>query len=66
MRFRRADLLEYLTDAESKVLDNFLQRMKRLGALEPDAGTRGGYRYPNRLYAMYFLLAALRIEKSRA
>ncbi len=65
MRFRRADLLEYLTDAESKVLDNFLRRMKKLGALEPDPGDRGGYRYPNRLYAMYFLLAALRLERSR-
>ena len=65
MRFRRADLLEYLTDAESKVLDNFLRRMKKLGALEPDPGDRGGYRYPNRLYAMYFLLAAVRLDRSR-
>ncbi len=65
MRFRRADLLEYLTDAERKVLDNFLQRMKKLGALEPDPGVRGGYRYPNRLYAMYFLLAARRAGTSR-
>ena len=65
MRFRRAELLGYLTDTESKVLDNFLQRMKKLGAVEPDPGVRGGYRYPNRLYAMYFLLAALGAEKSR-
>ena len=60
MRFRRAELLGYLTDTEGKVLDNFLQRMKKLGAVEPDPGVRGGYRYPNRLYAMYFPLAALR------
>ena len=65
MRFRRAGLLPRLTDAERKVLDNFLQRMKKLGAVEPDPGVRGGYRCPNRLYAMYLSLAALRSRRSR-
>ena len=32
------------------MLDNFLRRMKKLGAIEVDPEVQGGYRFPNRLY----------------
>ena len=52
--FRRAELAELLTGDERKVMDNFLQRMRRLGALESDPERQGGYRFPNLLHALYF------------
>ena len=52
--FRRSDVVKDLTKGEIKVFDNFLQRMKKLGALIQDPDVRGGYRFPNRLYSLYF------------
>ena len=54
MRFQRADLAARLTQEERRVLDNFLRRMRNLGALQIDPEVRGGYRFPNRLHALYF------------
>ncbi len=59
-RFQRAELRELLTDAEEKGLDNFLRRMTNLGALEKDPETRGGYRFPNLLHALYFWMESQR------
>ncbi|MXZ83755.1 MAG: hypothetical protein F4Z10_08790 [Synechococcus sp. SB0666_bin_14] len=53
-RFRRSEVTKYLTKEEIKVFDNFLQRMKKLGALTQDPTVRGGYQFPNRLYSLYF------------
>ena len=53
-RFRRSDVTKNLTQEEIKVFDNFLQRMKKLGALIQDPTVRGGYQFPNRLYSLYF------------
>ena len=58
MRFQRADLLKRTSGAEQRAVDNFLHRMKKLGALAPDPGIRGGYRFPNMLHALYFWMAA--------
>lgn len=58
--FRRAELIEQLTTREQRVLDNFLRRMKKLGALAADPEARGGYRFPNLLYALYFAIEAYR------
>ena len=52
--FTRAEILERLTGAEGRVLDNFLRRMRTLGALERDPEVQGGYRFSNNLHAMYF------------
>lgn len=52
--FTRAEILERLTGAEGRVLDNFLRRMRTLGALERDLEVQGGYRFSNNLHAMYF------------
>ena len=57
-RFTRAELLGQLPDEERRVLDAFLRRMKTLGALESDPEARGGYRFPNRLHALYFYAEA--------
>ena len=56
MYFRRAELVENLTEKEIKVVDSFLRRMKQLGAIETVTGVRGGYRFPNLLHALYFWL----------
>ncbi len=62
MRFRRSELVERLTGEERRVMDNFLQRMKRLGALETDPEAQGGYRFPNLLHALYFWMESRRIS----
>lgn len=54
MTFQRGDLVTRLTAGERQVLDNFLRRMRKLGAVQPDPEVRGGYRFPNRLHALYF------------
>lgn len=53
-RFDRSGISRNLTPEETRVLDNFLQRMKRLGVLTPDPDVRGGYLFPNLLHALYF------------
>ena len=53
-RFRRSEVAKDLTKEETRVFDNFLQRMKKLGALTQDPTIRGGYQFPNRLYSLYF------------
>jgi hypothetical protein len=62
MRFQRSELGERLTGEEKKVMDNFLQRMKHLGALTSDPETRGGYRFMNHLHALYFWLESQRTK----
>ena len=59
-RFKRVEILEDLAGNDRKVLDNFLRRMKNLGVLETVPEIRGGYRFPNRLYALYFFMEAQR------
>ena len=58
--FQRAELRDRLTPGEQRVLDNFLRRMKKLGALEEDPEVRGGYRFPSRLHNLAFALAGLK------
>ena len=60
MRVQRSELAARLSSSEQKVLDNFLRRMKKLGALEADPNVRGGYRFPNRLHALYFWIESRR------
>ena len=54
MKFQRGDLAARLAPDERQVLDNFLRRMRKLGAVQLDPDVRGGYRFPNRLHALYF------------
>ena len=64
MRFRRAQLRDRLAEAERDVLDNFLRRMKKLGAIETDPEVQGGYRFPNRLHVLYFRMSTVRTGKA--
>ena len=64
MTFQRGELTSRLAEDERRVLDNFLRRMRSLGALEIDPEVRGGYRFPNRLHALYFWMESQ--LKSRA
>jgi len=61
--FSRHEALSHLSDAEVRVFDNFLQRMKRLGVIKsgPDRGT---YRFTNLLHALYFRMEARRALES--
>lgn len=65
--FSRKQLLSLpaLTAAEKKVLDNFLRRMRKLGALVPaQEGERGLYRFPTRIHRIYFYLEAMRARRA--
>ena len=59
-RFKRSEVLERLTSEDRPALDNFLRRMKNLGAIERDPEIRGGYRFPNRLHPLYFFMESRR------
>jgi hypothetical protein len=64
LQLRRKDLIAILRPEEKKVLDNFLQRMKQLGALIPDQETGPGcYRFPNRLHELYFWTESQRAKR---
>ena len=56
INFTRAELVNQLPPEEVKSLDNFLGRMTNLGAIGRVADIRGGYQFPNFLYALYFYL----------
>ena len=60
MRFRRSEVLDRLPGQDQRALDNSLRRMKDLGAIEADPEIRGGYRFPNRLHALYFFMESQR------
>ena len=52
---------------EQKALDNFINRMRKLGAILPDqeSGERGAYRFPSQLHRLYFKLAAIDMEQQK-
>ena len=56
INFTRAELVKQLPPEEVKSLDNFLGRMTDLGAIGRVADIKGGYQFPNSLYALYFYL----------
>jgi hypothetical protein len=61
--FSRADIKQKLGDREDKVLDNFLQKMKKLGVIAPE-GDRGIYRFSNSLHYLYFFMEAERAKNA--
>ncbi|MBN1509111.1 MAG: AAA family ATPase [Sedimentisphaerales bacterium] len=64
LQFRRKDLIAKLTADEKKVMDNFLRRMKELGAIvSDDQSGRGAYRFQNQLHALYFYMESLRAKR---
>lgn len=63
--FRRDDLMKRLPGHEHRVLDAFLRRMQKLGALVEDPESPGGYRFPSLLYAVYFAIESRRTVAGR-
>lgn len=64
LKLQRADLLSRLNVKEKKVLDNFLRRMRELGALKQDPeGGRGSYCFLNHLHALYFMIESHNIKE---
>lgn len=64
LAFRRANLLPALYSDEKKVCDNFLNPMRKLGAIGPDPeGGPGAYRFSNQLHALYFYIEAQRAKE---
>ena len=63
-RFRRTDLMGNLPEGISDTTaDNFLTRMKKLGALEMPKNTRGEYQFPDIFH--YFYLCRSHQEKGK-
>ncbi len=66
LRFKRSEINQDLNPEEQKVLDNFLRRMCKLGAIIPDEeGGRGTYRFPNRLNALYFWMESQQAKREK-
>jgi hypothetical protein len=66
MLFRRKDLVTKLTGDEKKVMDNFLRRMKDLGAIvSDDQSGPGTYRFQNQLHALYFYMESQRAKMEK-
>ena len=57
--------LRALTPAEKRGLDNFLTRMRQLGALVPSpGGERGAYRFATHMHRIYFVIEARRAKQA--
>jgi len=66
-RFKRAHVLQRLAKEEERVFDNFLRRMRDLGAIVPDPDRgRGAYCFVNRLHHLYFWMEAERAKQRPA
>ncbi len=64
-QFTRSSVRGSLPEAERKVFDNFLGKMKRLGVVVEDPeGGRGAYKFGTSLHYLYFFLEAVRAEKA--
>ena len=57
--FKKSEVSKTLSEKERRVFGNFINRMKKLGIIESDAETRGGYKFPENLYTLYFHLEAI-------
>ena len=59
-------MLKELSPQEIKVLDNFLNRMRKLGVIVPDVERgRGAYQFTNQLHALYFWIEAQRARRQK-
>jgi len=64
-RVSKQELSKRVSQDESKVLHNFLQKMKTLGVLsQPPDSTRGEYAFTSELYSLFFWLQATAEKKT--
>jgi hypothetical protein len=61
LAFRKSEIAQGLSQEERQKLDNFLQRMKKLGVLTPGE-ERGEYVFCDRLTRLYLLMESAREE----
>ena len=61
LSFHRKELKELLTDSETKALDHFLRRMRKLGVIV-NTQNKGEYQFQNHLHALYFYIESLRAK----
>lgn len=61
----RQEMLREIPHIDVPNLDNFLNRMKKLGALIPAPNQPGVYHFPNLLYRFCFLLSSLQRQSER-
>lgn len=63
---RRKDVIDKLTQAEKKVFDSFLRRMRELGAVRrvPEQGP-GAYEFASAIHALFFFMWARAAEDKR-
>ncbi len=56
-----------LSTEEVKALNNFIARMRKLGALllDQESGSKGVYRFPSLLHRLYFLIAASSYDSTK-
>lgn len=67
IQFSRRDLTDKLNSQERRGLDNFLQRMCKIGGLlREESGDSGIYRFPTRLEAVYHTISTIESEFEHA
>ena len=56
-----------LSTEEVKALNNFIARMRKLGALllDQESGSKGVYRFPSLLHRLYFAIAAVSYDSTK-
>lgn len=65
MSFTRSEIVQRLSDDDKKAFNNFLSRMRKLGAIEADPETRGKYNFPNHLQQLYFFMHSFKGTRRR-
>lgn len=60
-RFQRKNILENVSEKESKTFDNFLFKLKNLGIINKTEN-RGEYKFSNMLYHLYIRFGSFRVK----
>lgn len=65
--FKKKEVAAKLDDREKRVFDNFLNRMRKLGVIEPDVERgRGAYNFINEIYPLYITMESEKSQKKPA
>ena len=62
-KFKKSDIVQHLSEDETKVFHNFIRRMRKLEVIVSDPEIHGGYKFPNLLYAIYFHMEATIVHR---
>lgn len=65
--FKKKEVAAKLDDREKRVFDNFLNRMRKLGVIEPDVERgKGAYNFINEIYPLYITMESEKSQKKPA